>query len=93
MPNVMATLLDTDGALCESSVIPFLVPHRKLWLIPTAQVPCSNDANIRDRKTWRRSEFYSCQNSVRKARAPENVYIVYQRRRWPNIVQSLVDVC
>jgi len=27
MPNVMATQLSIDGALCESSVIPFLVPR------------------------------------------------------------------
>ena len=32
--------------LCESSVIPFPVLRSKLWLTPTAQVPCSNAANI-----------------------------------------------
>jgi len=30
MPNVMAALRNIGGALCESSVIPFLVPRRKL---------------------------------------------------------------
>jgi len=40
------------GALCERSVIPFLVSRRKVWLIPAAGVPCSNAANIRERKTW-----------------------------------------
>jgi len=30
MPNVMAALPNIGGALCESSVIPFLVPRRKL---------------------------------------------------------------
>jgi len=45
MPNVMATQPNTGGALCESSVIPFLVPHHKVWLMATAQVPCSNAAN------------------------------------------------
>ena len=30
----------------ESYVIPFLVPRHKVWLTPTARVPCSNDANI-----------------------------------------------
>jgi len=43
----------------ESSVIPFLVPRRrKVWLTPTAQVPCtcSNAANISERKTWTQSE-------------------------------------
>jgi len=34
------------GALCESSVIPFHVPRRKVWLTPTAGVLCSNAANI-----------------------------------------------
>jgi len=48
MPNVMAALLNIGGAgaLCESSVIPFLVRHRKVWLTPAAGVPCSNAANI-----------------------------------------------
>jgi len=45
MPNVMAALPNIGGTLCESSVIPFLVPRRKLWLTPTAQVPRSNAAN------------------------------------------------
>jgi len=30
MPNVMAAQPNTGGALCESSVIPFLVPCRSL---------------------------------------------------------------
>ena len=29
MPNVMAAQPNIDGALCESSVIQFLVPRRK----------------------------------------------------------------
>ena len=52
MPNVMAARPNMDGALCESSVIPFLVPRRKLWLTPAAGVPCSNTANTAERKTW-----------------------------------------
>jgi len=32
MPNVMAAQPNIGGALCESSVIPFLVPRRKVWL-------------------------------------------------------------
>jgi len=50
-PNVMATLPNIGGALCESSVIPFPVPRRKVWLMPAAGVPCSNAAKI-ERKTW-----------------------------------------
>jgi len=38
------------GAPCESSVIPFLVPRRKVSLTPAAGVPCSNVTNI-ERKT------------------------------------------
>ena len=35
MPNVMAAQPNNiGGALCESSVIPFLVPRRKVWLTP-----------------------------------------------------------
>jgi len=40
------------AAVCESSVIPFLVPCRKVWLTPAAGVPCSNAANIEECKTW-----------------------------------------
>jgi len=46
MPNVMAAQLNINGAFCESSVIPFLVPRHKVWLKPTVGVPCSNAANI-----------------------------------------------
>jgi len=30
--NVMAAQTSIGGALCESSIIPFLVPRRKVWL-------------------------------------------------------------
>ena len=52
MPNVLAAQLNTGGALCESSVIAFLVPRRKAWLTLAGGVPCSNAANIGERKTW-----------------------------------------
>jgi len=51
MPNVMAALPNIGGALCESSVILFLVPRRKVWLTPAAGVLCSNSANIGEHKT------------------------------------------
>ena len=51
MPNVMAAQPNIGGALCESSVIPFLVPRRKVWLTPAAGLPYSNAANIGERKT------------------------------------------
>ena len=30
---------------------------RKVWLTPAAGVPCSNSANVGERKTWTQSEF------------------------------------
>ena len=48
MPNVMAALPNIGGALYGSSVIPFLVPRRKVWLTPAAGVPCSNAAKTRN---------------------------------------------
>ena len=55
MPNVMAALPNIGGALYKSSIISLLVPRRKVWLTPTAIVPCSNASNIGERKT--QSEF------------------------------------
>ena len=36
-----------------------------VWLTPTARVPCSNAANIGERKTWMQSEFCTWQNSAK----------------------------
>jgi len=41
MPNVMAAQPNIGGALCKSSIIPFLVPSRKVWLTHAAGVLCS----------------------------------------------------
>jgi len=70
MANVMAGQLNTGGALCESSVIPFLVPRRKVWVTPAAGVQCINAANAGERITWTQSEFCTWQNSVR-GQSPE----------------------
>ena len=56
MPNVMAALPNIGGTLCKSSVIPFPVPRRKVWLTPAAGVPCANAVNI-EGNTWTQSEF------------------------------------
>jgi len=88
MPDVMAAQPNIDGALRESSVIPFLVPRRKVWLTAADGVPCSNAANIGERKTWMQSESCTGQNSVRGKR-PENVYIVYH----PGDGQTSCKVC
>jgi len=91
MPNVMAAQPNIGGAVCESCVIPFLVPCRKAWLTPAAGVPCSNAANIRECKSWTQSEFFTGQNSV-SGQEPPKMYILYQSRRRANIVQSLVGL-
>jgi len=91
MPNVMAAQPNIGGALCESAVVPFLVPRHKVWLTAAGRVPCSNAVNIGERKTWTQSEFCSWQNSV-KGQQPQNVYTVYQPMRRPNIVQIFVDL-
>jgi len=39
MPNVMVALPNIGGALCST---------RKVWLTPTAGVPCSNAAKTRN---------------------------------------------
>jgi len=81
MPNVMAAPPNICGALCEGSVIPFLVPpRRKVWLRSAAGVPCSNAANIRERKTWTQSEFCTCQNSVRGQKLPKCIYTVFRKK-------------
>ena len=77
MPNVMAAQPNIGGALCESSVITFLVRCHKLSLMPTAWVPCSNAANIEERKTWMQSEFfYTWQNSIMGQEPPKMYYSV-----------------
>jgi len=74
MPNMMAAWPNIDGALCESSVIPFLVPRRKLWLTPAAGLPCSNAVNTGERKTWTYTVNIAPDKIPSGARAPENVY-------------------
>ena len=50
--QMMAAQANIGGAVCESSVIPFLVVRRNVWLTRAAGVPCSNAANIGEHKTW-----------------------------------------
>jgi len=71
MPNVMAAQPNISGALCESSVIPFLVTRRKVWLTPAAGVPISSAANMKKCKTWKQSEFCTWQNSIRRQELPK----------------------
>jgi len=74
MPNVTAALPNIGDALCESSVILFLVPRQKVWLTPAAGEPCSNAVNIGERKTWTQSEFCTGQNSL-KGQEPPKMYM------------------
>ena len=57
MPNVMAARPNIGGALCESSVIPFLVARPKFWLTIAARVPCNKAANTGERKTFNAVNF------------------------------------
>jgi len=74
MPNVMATQPNIGGARCESAIIPFDVPSRKVRLTHAARVPCSNAVNIAERKTWTQSEFCTWQNYV-TGQEPWKMYI------------------
>jgi len=68
----MAAQSNISAALSKSSVIPFLVPRRKvIWLTPAAEVPCSNAANIGERMTWTQKEFCAWQISVRGQEPPK----------------------
>ena len=51
-----------------------LVPRRKVWLTPAAVVPCSDAANIGERKTWTQSAILHMAKFRQGARAAENVY-------------------
>jgi len=88
MPNVMAAQPYIGGALCESSVILFLVPPESLD-DPAAGVPRSNAAN-RGTQVLDTKCILHVAKFHQRARASGNVYIVYQPKRWPNIVQGLV---
>jgi len=90
MPNVMAAQPTVGGALCESSVIPFLVPRRKVWLTPAAGVPCSNAANIAESNTWTQSEFCRWQNFIR-GREPPKMYIHRVSKNVPPLACYNVD--
>jgi len=70
MPNVMAAQPNIGSALYESSAIFFLVPRRRVWLTPSAGMPCSNAANIGEGKTWTQGEFCTWQNSARGDKSP-----------------------
>jgi len=75
MPQVTAAQPNIGGTLCESSVIPFLVPRCKFWLMPAPGVPCSNAANVGEHKTWDSKWILHLAKFRQGATAPRNVYI------------------
>jgi len=82
MPNVMAALLNIGGALCST---PQSLADAHYW--NAVQQCCQNrTVQVLDLRTLHLAKFRY------EARTPENVYMVYQPRRWPNIVQSLVGL-
>jgi len=91
MPNVMAAQPNIGGALCESSVILFLVPCCKVWLTPLLECRAVTLPYGRTQDSDAKSILHVAKFRY-GTRAPENVYIVYQLRRRPNIVQSLVGL-
>jgi len=76
MPNVTAARPNIGGAVCESSVIPFLVLRSNVWLTPGAGVPCSNAANIGELESWRQSEFFARGKIPSGGKSPKHVYTV-----------------
>jgi len=79
MPNVMVILPNIGGALCST--------------LPTAQVPCSNATKIREARAQDLNDakwILQLAKFRNGARTPKNVYVVYQPRRQPNAIQSLV---
>jgi len=73
MPNVMAAQPNIGGAVCESFVIPFFVPLRKVWLTHAAGVPYSNGSYRRTQDLGRKVNF--APGKIQSgAKAPENVY-------------------
>jgi len=75
MPNMMAVQPNIGGALCDSSVIAFLVACRKVWLAPAAQVPCSNNANFENARLGRKVKFAPLAKFRQGARVPIIVHM------------------
>ena len=59
-----------------------------VWLTPTTRVPCSNAANIGERKSWTQSEFCTWQNSV-TGQEPPKVYSVPVQETAKHLVWSV----
>ena len=75
----------------DSSVILFLIRCRKVWVTSTASTRVVT-LPIYENAILGRKVHIAPDKIPLGSRDPENVYIVYQPRRRPNIVQSLVDL-
>jgi len=93
MPNVMAAQPNIGGALCESSVIPFLVPRRKVWLTPAAGMPCSNATNrIQEHARLKRKVNFAPGKIPPEGKSPRICIHSVPAYETANIVQSLVGL-
>jgi len=68
---MMAAQLNIGGALCESSVIPFLVPCRKVWLTPLLEchavtLPIQENARLGRKVNFTCGKFLSGVKSPQK---------------------------
>jgi len=86
MHNVMAAQQHIGGALCEIFVIPFQVPCYKVWLTPLLECRAVT-LPIQENARFGRKINFALGKIPSGGKSPENVYIMYQPWRWPNIVQ------
>jgi len=84
MPNMMAAQPNIGGALCESS----LYHAAKFGWRPL--LACYSLKPYRRKQELDTKWILHLAKFRQRARDPENEYIMYQPRRRPNIVQSLV---
>jgi len=75
MPNVTATLPNIGGALCESSVIPFFVPRRKVWLTPLLECRAVTLLIYENTRLGRKVNF-ALGKILSGGKSPQNVYIM-----------------
>ena len=80
-----------DGPPCRIQMAPS-AERRKVWLTPTARVPCSNAANMRKARLGPKVNFAHGKVPLR-SKSRQHMCIVHQPKRRSNIVQSLVDLC
>jgi len=74
--NEIQIQLDSSTTPCRTGWAPrrIKIPRRKVWLMHTASVPCSNAANRGERKSWTQSEFCTWQNSLRQQQPRKCIY-------------------